>query len=168
MMTADQKKFLRDLLRDLRRLFMTGDKTEADLVAWMGGLLNRHILTAAKGYWAAWPEIEQTIFGLTSDKARRLIGAFIKVRDRLDGKGGRESVQTPKYLLRAIWTTMRAESISEEALREAVKKITNGETESTKHLRHSEAVELATQLGAPTKAHVHKFVKTRKGAKLAR
>ncbi|MCC6546186.1 hypothetical protein IT570_03370 [Candidatus Sumerlaeota bacterium] len=164
-MTPDQEKFLRDLLKDVSRLFLAqGGKTDADLVAWMGGLLNRHIMSARPQFWNAWSEIEASIFALNSAKARRLIGSLLEVRTRLDGKGSRDQVSTPKHLLRSIWTTVRQQAISEEDLRKAVRKLTNGETDSTKHLRQAEATDLARQLGVPVK--VHKFQQTKTGVKL--
>ena len=159
-MTGEQEMFLRDLLKDLRRLFLQPSrrKTEADLVAWMGGLMNRHIVQGQAGFWQTWEAVEETVYTLDAARARRLIAALLEVRKRMVERVSREDLATPKHLLKAIWTTMRSKAIPEDALRAAVLEATNGETESTKNLRPDEAVALLKAMGAPPQ--VYQFVQS--------
>lgn len=151
--TEAQKRFCRDLVKDLKRLFLLGKPVayDADFYAWLGGVCKRHAATLRDAFLTGGEDAEQLIDGLTSYQAWRLIGAWNDIRDRMEAKLPREVLQTPRPLLAAIWKAVGLQGMDRDMVEEIVWSQTDHETSSTKQLRRAEAIAVLRRVGGSTR-----------------
>ncbi len=156
-MSGAQLKFLENLLEDIRRLFFQGrlKASERDLANWMGGIYRKHMMGVEEEIFEAWRDVQAFVRTLDSYRARRLIGALVDLRDRMDRKLPRDKVRTPSHLIRAIWSAARIPGYDEEWVRDVVFDVTKGESSSVKNLRREEAVVVIKRLGGRAPVAVH-------------
>lgn len=151
--SANQKRFVGDLVRDLERLFFAGKpKAEAaDYFAWLGGICKKNASTLRDVFLTKQEDVEELIEGLTSYQAWRLIGALQNIRDRMDAKLPRDKVKTPKQILAAIWKAVNLQGMDKEMVQEIVFAVTEEETSSTGNLRRDEAIKVLRRVGGSTR-----------------
>ena len=152
--SADQVVFLLDLIGDIQALWLEsrgGSVPRSEYVAWIGGVLNRNHAMGEPRMYGSLDEIHTAMHELSAWRAWCLITALQQIRSRLDAKRPREALTTPRPLVTAIWTSARRGGMDEELLREIVRDVTRGETDSTRRLRRAEAIEVLRRVGGETR-----------------
>ncbi len=152
-MTEKQRVFLRDLVEDLKRLFLAREGDEAgemDFVAWMCGLLHKHDAKRhGEAHFDSLNDLREYLYRIDVYQARKLIEALGQARARIDAKLPREAVVTPPPILSAIWTAAKRQGMGRDTVHEICFAVC--QSDSTKHLRREEALEVLKRVGGSTR-----------------